>query len=77
MSLKAITFFNQCLGLQDEKEEFPPPCYFVVIKVWTFGGCRNGGTIVVARKVSSSWVFFNPCATPEGFALMFSTITYY
>ncbi len=65
------------LGLQDEKEELPPPRYFVITRVWTFGGYWNGGGGgVVARGVSSSWAPFNPCATLKGFNLVFGTIAY-
>ncbi len=48
------------MGFWDEKEKLPPPCYFVVARVWTFGGCSSGGTATAIRGVLSSWVFFNP-----------------
>jgi hypothetical protein len=45
---------------QNKEEKFPPPYWFVVAKVWIFGGCWNGDAITYAiRKVSLSWVPFN------------------
>jgi hypothetical protein len=68
--LKLHHVSTNVLGLRYEEEKFPPPCYFVVVKVWTFRGCWSGGVAIATRGVSLSWVFLNPCATPEGHSIL-------